>query len=358
MHAGERPQYANGLMPAIRRVMREEGFLAFWKVRRQSAATTCHVYVYRRRLVPFFTLSDPDDANRLLTPIHGQQGNGTSVLHRFPYAGINFFCYERFKEYLAGGAFLPCLALPCLACLSRLCGRYSRPSHHLSPTPRSIPLKKTKIPGSPKNETPFTRLVAGACAGGVACSACYPLDLIRTRLTIQDGQHKEYASIVDAFRKIARREGGLGLYKGLGTTLMVAVPNLSISYCIYGTMKEFMFRQKFPERDPAEASEEEPHFADSLVCGATSGIVSSLITYPADVLRRRLQVRGLQNSTSTRTGEAAVNVKVGPWLELKSILRAEGPRGLYRGLVPEILKVVPMVATTFTVYEKLSYIQQ
>jgi hypothetical protein len=34
-----------------------------------------------------------------------QQGNGTSVLHRFPYAGINFFCYEHFKEYLGDG---PC----------------------------------------------------------------------------------------------------------------------------------------------------------------------------------------------------------------------------------------------------------
>lgn len=228
------------------------------------------------------------------------QGNGTSVLHRFPYAGINFFCYEHFKAYLGDE--------------------------------------------STKGETPFTRLVAGACAGGVACSACYPLDLIRTRLTIQDGQHREYKSIADAFSKIARREGFWGLYKGLGTTLMVAVPNLAISYCIYGTMKEVMFSLKFPERDVLEANEEEPHFVDSLVCGATSGICSSLITYPADVLRRRLQVRGLQNNPLDA---------VGPWAELKGILSREGPRGLYRGLLPEILKVVPMVACTFTTYEVL-----
>lgn len=177
----------------------------------------------------------------------------------------------------------------------------------------------------------------------MACSACYPLDLIRTRLTIQDGQHKEYQSIADAFAKIARREGFWGLYKGLGTTLMVAVPNLAISYCIYGTMKEVMYTLKFPDRDVQGANTEEPRFVDSLVCGATSGICSSLITYPADVLRRRLQVRGLQ-----QPGEP-----VGPWAELMDILRREGPRGLYRGLTPEILKVVPMVATTFTTYELL-----
>jgi len=31
------------------------------------------------------------------------QGNGTSVLHRFPYAGINFFCYEHLKLSLKEG---------------------------------------------------------------------------------------------------------------------------------------------------------------------------------------------------------------------------------------------------------------
>lgn len=39
MHAGERPQYANGLLPAVRRVMREEGFLAFWKVGSSTAGS-------------------------------------------------------------------------------------------------------------------------------------------------------------------------------------------------------------------------------------------------------------------------------------------------------------------------------
>lgn len=76
------------------------------------------------------------------------------------------------------------------------------------------------------------------------------------------------------------------MYRGLGTTLMVAVPNLAISYCIYGTMKEWLFQKKYPDRNILEASREEPHFFDSMVCGATSGICSSLITYPVDVLRR------------------------------------------------------------------------
>lgn len=192
----------------------------------------------------------------------------------------------------------------------------------------------------PRNETPFTRLAAGAGAGAVACTACYPLDLIRTRLTMQDG-HKHYTSISDAFMKISRTEGIGGLYRGLGTTLMVAVPNLAISYCIYGTMKEVLWEWRYPDRAVIEATQEEPHFFDSMVCGATSGICSSLITYPVDVLRRRLQILGLH-----RPG-----IRVGPREELMTILKNEGPRGLYRGLAPELLKVTPMVGFTFTTYE-------
>jgi len=172
------------------------------------------------------------------------------------------------------------------------------------------------------------------------------LDLIRTRLTIQDeGPGREYRSIGHAFRKIAASEGLGGLYRGLGTTLMVAVPNLAISYCIYGTMKEVIYHYKYPSRDVTEASEEEPHFLESLVCGATSGICSSLITYPMDVLRRRLQILGLHPGNH-RPGET-----VGPRNDLKTILKHEGPRGLYRGLLPELLKVTPMVGCTFTTYE-------
>lgn len=141
------------------------------------------------------------------------------------------------------------------------------------------------LAGAAANETPFIRLTAGACAGLIACSACYPLDLIRTRLTMQEG-HQHYRGITDALVQISRKEGLGGLYRGLGTTLMVAVPNLAISYCIYGSMKEVLWQLKYPNGNVLDASREEPHFLDSMVCGATSGIISSLITYPVDVLRR------------------------------------------------------------------------
>ena len=41
----------------------------------------------------------------------------------------------------------------------------------------------------------------------------------------------------------------------------------------------------------------------------------------------------------------------GTYIEIMRILRSEGIRGLYRGLLPEVLKVTPMVAITFCIYE-------
>ncbi len=48
----------------------------------------------------------------------------------------------------------------------------------------------------------------------------YPLDLIRTRLTIQTTEGK-YHGIVDTFKKVVNEEGIRALYKGVGTSALV-----------------------------------------------------------------------------------------------------------------------------------------
>jgi solute carrier family 25 phosphate transporter 23/24/25/41 len=52
--------------------------------------------------------------------------------------------------------------------------------------------------------TPVLRLTAGAGAGIVAMSATYPLDMVRGRLTVQEGRNVQYNGIVHASRTILR----------------------------------------------------------------------------------------------------------------------------------------------------------
>jgi hypothetical protein len=55
--------------------------------------------------------------------------------------------------------------------------------------------------------TPGLRLMAGAGAGIVAMSATYPLDMVRGRLTVQEGRNVQYTGIVHAARTILKEVG-------------------------------------------------------------------------------------------------------------------------------------------------------
>jgi len=57
------------------------------------------------------------------------------------------------------------------------------------------------------------------------------------------------------------------------------------------------------------------------------GTISQTLTYPFDVLRRKMQVTGMKDAAVKYTG--AVDA-------LRSILQVEGVAGLYRGLWPNL----------------------
>ena len=84
--------------------------------------------------------------------------------------------------------------------------------------------------------------------------------------------------------------------------------------------------------------------------GALSGVSSTLVIYPLDVLRRRMQLQGLHRTPG--------NNQTGVAFEVMTILRAEGIKGMYRGLTPELCKIVPMVGCTFCVYEAMRDVLQ
>lgn len=76
--------------------------------------------------------------------------------------------------------------------------------------------------------------------------------------------------------------------------------------------------------------------------------IASLIiaaTFPLDLVRRRKQLEGVG-------GQARV-YNTGIYGTFKHIMRTEGLRGLYRGILPEYYKVVPGVGIVFMTYETL-----
>ncbi|RHY31476.1 hypothetical protein DYB32_003462 [Aphanomyces invadans] len=69
-------------------------------------------------------------------------------------------------------------------------------------------------------------------------AAVYPSNLVKTRLQIQSRRHPLYTGTFDAFRKIVRQEGFLGLYKGFGASLLnIVIGNLYIT--VYEIVNQF-----------------------------------------------------------------------------------------------------------------------
>lgn len=111
------------------------------------------------------------------------KGNGTNVIRIIPYSAVQFASFEFFKRILLRN--------------------------------RGLDLKEGG------QLTMEERFLAGAAAGICSVTCTYPLDLIRTRLSLGSEYSKE-KTIFGSLKRIYGYEGGIiALYKGIVPTLMV-----------------------------------------------------------------------------------------------------------------------------------------
>ncbi|KAJ1673524.1 hypothetical protein EV182_005065 [Spiromyces aspiralis] len=234
------------------------------------------------------------------------RGNGTNVIRIVPYSAVQFASYEQFKRLL-------------------------------------MPEGATEL------DTP-RRLTAGACAGLMSVAVTYPLDIVRTRISVQTGKMlanidalpkdargrpiiPKMPGIWATFVNIYKHEGGIrAAFRGLGATLAGVAPYVALNFQCYEVLRKLFT----PEGESA------PSGVRKLICGALAGCCAQTITYPFDVLRRRMQVTSMDG----------ISYKYKSTFDaLIQMLRKEGVLGLYRGLVPNYLKVAPAIGVSFWSYE-------
>ena len=184
--------------------------------------------------------------------------------------------------------------------------------------------------------------VFGAVAGATATVATYPFDIIRTQLASQ-GIPKTYNGVFDAFFGLLRRRK---LYAGLGITLIEIVPATSVQFGVYEYLNSIGGDSKNSSKNSSDSNKssfELNHFAKGFLAGSCARVA----IHPLDVMKKRLQVVGLKRAASYGAAETAN--KAFPLV--LSILKTEGVRGFYKGLVPALCKSAPSSAITFGVYE-------
>ncbi|GER46367.1 mitochondrial carrier-like protein [Striga asiatica] len=199
--------------------------------------------------------------------------------------------------------------------------------------------------------TPVLRLAAGACAGIIAMSATYPMDMVRGRLTVQTEKSPyQYRGMFHALSTVLREEGFRALYKGWLPSVIGVVPYVGLNFAVYESLKDYLIKSK-----PFGLVEDnELGVVTRLACGAAAGTVGQTVAYPLDVIRRRMQMVGWNNASSIVTGGKKAALEYNGMIDaFRKTVRHEGVRALYKGLVPNSVKVVPSIAIAFVAYEQV-----
>lgn len=100
------------------------------------------------------------------------------------------------------------------------------------------------------------QIVAGGSAGFVEVCIMHPLDLVKTRLQIQNkkavgmmgaGNQIYYNGVLDCFRKMYRHEGMFSYWKGILPPILAETPKRATKFVCFEQYKRFfMFSSEKP----------------------------------------------------------------------------------------------------------------
>jgi solute carrier family 25 phosphate transporter 23/24/25/41 len=98
----------------------------------------------------------------------------------------------------------------------------------------SYDMAKKLYYGEHGKQDPISNLFVGGASGTFSATICYPLDTVRRRMQMKG---KTYNGMADAFVTIAKKEGMGGFFKGWAANTLKVVPQNSIRFVAYETLK-------------------------------------------------------------------------------------------------------------------------
>jgi hypothetical protein len=202
-------------------------------------------------------------------------------------------------------------------------------------------------PGASGDLSVAQRMMAGTMAGLCQTTITYPLELIRTRLSLGAAlSGVEYKGILDCLKLTVRHEGVAALYKGIGPTYISGAPYVGLQMTFFDVYRELLVPSGGSSGGDGDGSGGEfvGNIARMMAAGACAGMTAQTITYPGDTIRRRMQSNGIGG---------AKRIYDNSWQCLVKVATDEGVIGLYRGLGINIIRGIPGAAIQFAAYETL-----
>ncbi|KAI3799748.1 hypothetical protein L1987_35050 [Smallanthus sonchifolius] len=165
--------------------------------------------------------------------------------------------------------------------------------------------------------------VASFCSTVLGTAVRIPCEVLKQRL-----QAGIFNNVGEAIIFTWQQDGLKGFFRGTGATLCREVPFYVAGMGLYGESKKVVQQILGRELQPWE----------TIAVGALSGGLAAVATTPFDVMKTRMMT-------------APQGRPVSMSMIAVSILRHEGPLGLFKGAIPRFFWIAPLGAMNFAGYE-------
>lgn len=168
------------------------------------------------------------------------------------------------------------------------------------------------------------KLFSGGLAGGIANTICYPFDFARTRLASDVKKGKgQFNGIADCIMTTVKLQGITGLYTGWSVTVAGAF--------VYRAGQLGCFKQ-IQDLNPYKNDKGTLGAVSAFVAVTAARTVVMPFNYPFDTVRRRMMLQSEK--------PVAERLYKGSFHCFNSILKKEGLKGMYKGMIPELFRGV------------------
>lgn len=179
------------------------------------------------------------------------------------------------------------------------------------------------------NDSAVKTFVKGTLTGFIEAIICYPTEFVKTQLQLQSKTHPEYKGMLDCAQKTVKANGPMGLYRGCLPLVVGSSGKQAARWSGYTAMSKQFMDEKGNISLSARA-----------FSGACGGVTEAMFAVtPIETLKTRV-TDDMRRGTGNYNGSVDALVK---------IMKNEGPAGLYRGLVPTVMKQATNQAVRFPV---------
>ncbi|KAK4376676.1 hypothetical protein RND71_002972 [Anisodus tanguticus] len=180
-------------------------------------------------------------------------------------------------------------------------------------------MKAQKVHDGRKAHT--TKITLTAISAMVAETSTFPVDLIKTRLQLHGESliSSRRTSAVRLVSEILRNDSVLGLYKGLSPAIIRHMFYTPIRIVNYEFLRNLLVHDDYTLSLSSKA-----------VIGGISGAIAQVVASPADLVKVRMQ------ADSRMASQGLQPRYCGPFDAFNKIIRTEGFRGLWKGVLPNV----------------------